>query len=64
MSRLGMSMAVMAAAALMGGMGGSDIRESYQATPRPQPKQKKTSGNPAGSKYKNRKKRNKPLFRV
>lgn len=64
MSRFGMSMAIMAGAALMGGMAAPNVREpdTDPVTPRRQPK-RKSAGNKAGSKYKNRKKNGKRLFR-
>lgn len=62
MSRLGMSMAMMAA---MMAMGGGEIGPPLPRHDRqPEPPKIKSAGNPAGSKYRNRKLKKKRLFNI
>lgn len=59
---------IAAMAAMMVAFGASHVPESASGWPKhppePEPPKIKSAGNKAGSKYRNRKKRGKPLFRV
>lgn len=58
------SLGVMAAIAALGAMGVSPPVPDRRREHEPDPPKIKTAGNKAGSKYRNRRKRGKPLFHV